>query len=69
MSLSSNEFSQMMLKPDVPVLLSATFHDEPVITMALWHYHFLTIIIERLEKEVEWQTIEQQSTFGKLICR
>ena len=69
MSLSSSEFSQMMLKPDVPVLLSATFHDKPVITMALQHYHFLTITIEQLEKEIEWQTMEQQSTFGKLIHR
>ena len=69
MSLSSSKISQMMLKPDVPVLLSATFHDKPVITMALRHYHFLTVTIERLEKEIERQTIEQQSTFGKLIRR
>ena len=59
----------MMLKPDIPVLLSATFHDKPVITMALRHYHFLTVTIKRLKKEIEQQTIEQQSTFGKLICQ
>ena len=58
-----------MLKPEVPVLLSATFHDKPVITMALRHYHFLTVTIEQLEKEIKRQTIEQQSTFGKLICQ
>ena len=60
MSLSSAEFLHIMARSNMPTLLSATFHDDGVTTMALCHYHFIVKTIEKLEEEIEQQVIEQQ---------
>jgi hypothetical protein len=67
MSLSSNEFAQMILHSDITEHLSATFSDDPVITIALRYYSFLTESIERLERFLLRHRIEQQDIFGHLI--
>jgi hypothetical protein len=69
MSLSSNEFSRMMLHSNISSELSTTFFDKPVTTLALRHYHYLTKAIKRLEQEITRHTIEQQDTFERLIRR
>ena len=60
MSLSSAEFSRIIARSDMPTLLSATFHNDGVTTMALRHYHFIVKTIEKLEEEIERQVIKQQ---------
>ena len=67
MSLSSNEFAHMMLHSDMPKCLATAFTDDPVATVALRYYSFLTETIERLEKDLLRQRIEQQDIFGHLI--
>ena len=51
----------------MPTLLSATFNDDKVTTMALRHYHFAAKTIEKLEEEIERQVIEQQSILTQLL--
>jgi hypothetical protein len=67
MSLSSDEFAQMILHSDMTEQLSATFTDDPVVTIALRYYCFLSETIERLERDLLRQRIEQQDLFGHLI--
>ena len=69
MSLSSAEFSRIIARSDMPTLLSATFHDDGVTTMALRHYHFIVKTIEKLEEEIEQQVIEQQDILARLLQR
>ena len=69
MSLSSAEFSRIVARSDMPTLLSATFHDDGVTTMALRHYHFIVKTIEKLEEEIKQQVIEQQDILGQLLRR
>ena len=69
MSLSSAEFSFIITRSDMPTLLSATFHDDGVTTMALHHYHFIVKTIEKLEEEIEQQVIEQQDILARLLRR
>ena len=66
MSLSSAEFSHIIARSDMPTLLSATFHNDGVTTMALRHYHFIVKTIKKLEEEIERQVIEQQDILGLL---
>ena len=67
MSLSSAEFLRIIARSDMPTLLSATFHDDGVTTMALHHYHFIVKTIEKLEEEIEQQVIEQQDILARLL--
>ena len=67
MSLSSAEFLRIIARSDMPTLLSATFHDDRVTTMALRHYHFIVKTIEKLEEEIERQVIEQQDILARLL--
>ena len=67
MSLSSAEFSRIVDRSDMPTLLSATFNDERVMTMALRHYHFAMETIKKLEEEIEQQVVEQQSILVRLL--
>ena len=53
----------------MPTLLSATFNDDRVTTMALRHYHFVVKTIEKLEEEIERQVVEQQSILMQLLRR
>ena len=60
MSLSSAEFSRIIVRSNMPTLLSATFNNNGVTTMALRHYHFTVKTIEKLEEEIERQVVKQQ---------
>ena len=53
----------------MPTLLSATFHDDGVTTMALRHYHFIVKTIKKLKEEIEQQVIEQQDILARLLWR
>ena len=67
MSLSSAEFSRIIVRSDMPTLLSATFSNDGVTTMALRHYQFTVKTIEKLEEEIEQQVVEQQSILARLL--
>ena len=58
MSLSSAEFLRIIVRSDMPTLLSATFNNDRVTTMALRHYHFIAKTIKKLEEEIERQVVE-----------
>ena len=53
MSLTSAEFSCIIIRSDMPTLLAATLNDDGVTTMALRHYHFTAKTIEKLEEEIQ----------------
>lgn len=65
--LSALEFSQMMLDSNMPQRASEVFHNNPTITVALRHYHHMTLTIRNLERELERQNVEQQQMFGHLM--
>ena len=66
MMLSPAKLSLMMIHPDMPTQLSIAFDDDPVTTMDLQYYCFMSHTIEQLENDLEQHRREQSTVFDSL---
>lgn len=65
--LSPEELSQILLHPDFPHQIAATFDDEPVVTVALRYFSFISYQANELERLLEIHRSEQERLFTDLM--
>lgn len=64
---SSYEFSQLILEPTMIDILDQTYNDQPGTAALLRHHHFITRLIQQMERQIDEHREERRTVFEHLL--